>query len=73
METRILSIAAIVFCFGISTASAQVNQRAENQNDRIHQGVKSGELTKKEAVNLRASQKNLHQDIEMAKFRWQYQ
>ncbi len=33
---------------------AGVNQRLENQHDRIHQGVQDGELTKGEATRLRA-------------------
>lgn len=33
---------------------AGVNQRLENQHDRIHQGVQDGELTKGEATHLRA-------------------
>lgn len=35
-------------------APRQVNQRLENQQDRINQGIKSGELTRKEAGNLEA-------------------
>jgi len=31
-----------------------VNQRLENQHDRINQGIKSGELTRREAGNLKA-------------------
>ena len=33
-----------------------VNQRLENQQDRINQGIKSGELTRKEAGNLEAKE-----------------
>ncbi|MCI0408784.1 MAG: hypothetical protein L0191_09510, partial [Acidobacteria bacterium] len=38
-------------------ATAQVvKERQENQQDRIHQGMKSGELTKKETMKLEAEQ-----------------
>ena len=41
----------------------EVNSRMENQHDRIQQGVKSGELTKKEAKNLKTDQKNIHNQV----------
>ncbi|HEY2153233.1 MAG TPA: hypothetical protein VGH34_20660 [Vicinamibacterales bacterium] len=34
---------------------AGVNQRLENQQDRIHQGVQDGQLTKAEATRVRAN------------------
>jgi hypothetical protein len=68
MKTKkILLIATILFGLGITGANAQVKHRAENQHDRIHQGVKSGELTKKEAADVREDHKELHQDVMLAK------
>ena len=39
---------------------AGVNQRLENQHDRIQQGVKDGELTKAEATRVRANDAGIH-------------
>jgi len=38
------------------SATPRVDQRQANQEARIEQGVKSGELTKKEAARLKAGQ-----------------
>ena len=51
-------VAGMILTSASFTASAQASPAAkistlENDKDRIHQGVKSGELTKKEAVRLR--------------------
>ena len=35
-----------------STRTPYINRRQENQQDRIRQGIKSGELTRHEAVRL---------------------
>lgn len=66
-KVKLLFASAILFGFGINSANAQVKQRAENQHDRIHKGVKSGELTKKEAGDVREDQKDLRQDVNLAK------
>ena len=39
-----------------------VNKRQQRQGERIHQGVKSGELTKKEARQLRAEEKSVRKE-----------
>lgn len=44
-------------------ASAQVAERQVNQQKRIKQGVKSGELTKKEARKLERKEAQLHREI----------
>lgn len=45
-------------------ASAQtVNQRKENQQDRIAQGVKSGQLTAGETANLETKEAGLNQEV----------
>ncbi len=67
MKSKILLALIIALGFGITSASAQVRKHAANQHARIHQGVKSGELTKNEAKNLRGNEKDLHQDIKLAK------
>jgi hypothetical protein len=54
-------LSGAVLCAGLvpmpsMAAPRQVNQRLENQQDRINQGIKSGELTRKEAGNLEAKE-----------------
>jgi hypothetical protein len=44
------------------TRDPEVNHRQHNQHARIAQGVKSGELTKGEAKDLRGDQKELRQE-----------
>ena len=44
------------------TRDPGVNHRQENQHDRIAQGVRSGQLTKDEAKQLAAEQKNIRQE-----------
>ena len=68
MKKSIFAI-AIISTSLIATASMaaprangqfNVNDRQENQHDRIAQGVKSGELTKAEAHNLRSDQRQIN-------------
>jgi hypothetical protein len=44
------------------TKDPWVNQRQENQRDRVRQGIKSGQLTKEEAKELATNQKELRQE-----------
>lgn len=67
MKSKLLAVLAIIMAITITDASAQIKQRAVNQHRRIRQGVRSGELTKAEAANLRNGQKDIHQDIKEAK------
>jgi metal-dependent amidase/aminoacylase/carboxypeptidase family protein len=48
----------------VSGASAQeIQKRKENQQDRIAQGVKSGQLTAGETANLEHKEANLNREI----------
>jgi hypothetical protein len=67
MKMKLLLSVVIVLCFNLGTADAQVVKRAKNQHHRIKQGVKSGELTKAEAANLRTGQKEIRQEVKDAK------
>lgn len=67
MKAKFFLVLIIAFGFGVTSASAQVRKHAANQHTRIHQGVKSGELTRNEARNVRGNEKDLHQDIKLAK------
>jgi hypothetical protein len=65
MKTKFFLTAIIVSVTGISNAGAQVKHRVINRQ-HIYQGVKSGELTKGEAINP-GDQKNIHQQIKLTK------
>lgn len=67
MNKKFLLATAIICALGINSADAQIKKSARNQHGRIKQGVKSGELTKAEAVNLRQDQKEIRQDVKLAK------
>lgn len=67
MKTKFLIIALFALGLGITNADAQVRQGARNQHHRIKQGVKSGELTRAETLNLRKDQKDLRHDARLAK------
>lgn len=49
------------------TKTPLANKRMHNQKKRIKQGVKSGELTKEEAKDLKADHKVLRDEIKNAK------
>jgi len=50
-----------------SSETPVIDKREQNQKARIKQGVKSGELTKKEARRLAAEQKKIKHDEKKAK------
>jgi len=57
---------AVCFVFVVSTTAmnaATVNQRRENQQDRIGQGVKSGQLTAHETASLEGKESRLNHQI----------
>jgi hypothetical protein len=47
----------------VSSNAATVNQRRENQQDRIAQGVKSGQLTAHETASLERKESGLNRQI----------
>jgi hypothetical protein len=67
MKAKFLTVAVFVLGLNIGNVDAQIRHRAQNQHHRIKQGVKSRELTRQEARNLRQDQKDLHRDIKLAK------
>lgn len=60
MKVAILSAALAAF---LLPAAAQVNQRQVNQQRRIHQGVKSGQLTPGETRHLERKEVRLHREV----------
>lgn len=67
MKSKFLLATAIIFALGIGTTEAQIKKTAHNQNARIKQGVKSGELTKAETKNILNDKKEIRQDVREAK------
>lgn len=65
MKAKIL-LSTIILALAISNADAQA-ARQVRQHKRIKQGVKSGELTRAEAVNLRKGQKEIREEKREAK------
>ena len=71
MKTPIIA-AALVFGFAFNSIAqapapvkpkSEVNQRQQNQRARIRQGEASGELTRKEARNLKKDEKAIHTEV----------
>jgi hypothetical protein len=70
MKQCIVLVLAAVMCGSISfgqTATPKVTKRQVHQQQRIKEGVKSGELTKGEAVRLEAQQHKIAVDKAEAK------
>ena len=75
-RTIVSMLCGAVFCAVMVPASGmaaarvrdpKINQRQENQKDRIHQGVKSGELTKQETARLKAEEARIRANEKRAK------
>jgi hypothetical protein len=60
---RIFGTIVIAAAVMAMSATAQVNQRRENQQDRIAQGVGSGQLTAGETANLEKKQAAINQEV----------
>jgi len=60
MATAILVLGGVAFA---QTAPATVNQRKENQQDRIANGVQSGQLTAGETKTLESKEANLNREV----------
>lgn len=72
MNIKILGGALVAILAVTSVANAQtrtpvINHRQHNQERRITQGVRSGELTKNEAHHLRTDERKISRDKRMAK------
>jgi hypothetical protein len=71
---KALRIAVLLFLFGLSgsivfgqTQTPRVDKREANQQERIKEGVKSGELTGKETMKLEKQQRKIRRDEMKAK------
>lgn len=58
----IITLCATALTLSISSVSANsiIDKRQDNQRARIHQGIKSGSLTKGEVLTLRHEQRQIH-------------
>ena len=70
--TALKSLAVAVSMLVAGSALAQtptpgINDRQENQKARIEQGVRSGQLTHREAARLRAEQRRIRAEKRLAK------
>ncbi len=59
----IISVCLIGGLFGCAAAFAQVDDRKENQQDRIANGIQSGQLTAGETKGLEGREANLNREI----------
>ena len=72
IKVSLLSAALAVFALPVVAQNtgapapqprSEVGKRQENQQDRIANGVKSGQLTKGEAAHLERNQARIHQQV----------
>ena len=59
LKSMLVTVTAAVALTGFAQAQ-EVNHRLHNQNERISQGVKKGELTGRQAARLRAHDREIH-------------
>jgi len=62
MKNIILTVAAAALVAASLSADQKIAQRKENQQDRIAQGVKSGQLTAGETVRLETKESKLNKE-----------
>lgn len=71
MKTKIIIFAALLFGFSASamaqTATPRVTKRQVKQQQRIRQGVKSGEVTKAELIAVQKQQRHINRSKKAAK------
>lgn len=60
-------LALISFSAAAQTKTPRVTHRQVNQQRRIHQGVKNGELTRRETAHLEAREAKIQHDKRVAK------
>lgn len=69
--TGITLVGAMVLGLGVTTFAGPrtpyINRRQENQQDRIQQGIRSGQLTRREATRLEAREGRIQADKLLAK------
>jgi hypothetical protein len=65
MQTRHLTIATLIFVFGLAwagtAAAGPIKERIHHQRERIQKGIASGALTRREAEQLRYHQRKIRE------------
>lgn len=64
MKLKLLAVTVIMLALGLNTAEAQ--NRSRIQRHRIHQGIRSGELTRGETRGLALQQRRTHRNMRRA-------
>ena len=64
---QLLVVGLALSLFAASAEAGRGNKRERSQQNRIQQGVQSGELTKREAAKLNAGQNHIDQLQDQAK------
>ncbi len=67
MKTKFFALLTILFCLGLGSVNAQTIKTPRHERQRIRQGAKSGELTKRETRTLAMQQKDIHHDKKEAR------
>ncbi len=63
LKTRVtVAVVGMFLIVGVGLAE-NIKKREKRQQQRINEGVESGELTKKEAAKLKAQEAKLHREI----------
>ncbi|MDE3198282.1 MAG: hypothetical protein KGN84_18180 [Acidobacteriota bacterium] len=57
------SILGSLFVTGLTAAQGKIAQRAENQRDRIAQGVKSGQMTAGETARVEKKESDINKQV----------
>lgn len=57
------AVAGFLLLSSSAEAAGRIRKRAENQQDRIAQGIKSGQLTPREAAGLERKEARLNREV----------
>lgn len=63
MRRQLITLAALTITIGTLAIAGPISQRQQNQQARIHQGVRSGELTRRETVSLQRQSAHVQRTI----------
>jgi hypothetical protein len=68
MKTKMIVSFTLFLTVTVISANGQnIHKQARHERERIAQGTRSGELTKRETAKLAGEQKEIHQDVREAK------
>lgn len=67
MKTKIFIASALLLGISFGADAQIIRNKARNERVRIHDGVRSGELTRPEAYRLNKEQRHIRRDIHRAR------